>query len=277
MAISPRRVVLHPGTRGARVGKGVAEPDPEPPEGIRDQSGREGSLQALSRPDLGHIEPFGRIPMTKATDNPTSTRRRFLRLAASTAAATAFLAAPTLAGATSAIPAAPAVPDPAVALGWKWRAAYRRLIKSWDARDNAETAIRDGGEDVPLHPFTVVGNQWCSSAGSIMAACLQPDGPGTEEGKALVAAFRRKVRAYWRWRRDAGLRPFDREAEEAKRAERAVIRALAATHATTFGGIAAKLYVIRDDFRDGESDFSHAILRSALHDAERLSGKVVWT
>jgi len=53
------------------------------------------------------------------------------------------------------------------------------------------------------------------------------------------------------------------------------MRTLAATQATTFGGIAAKLYIIRDDFRDGESDFSHAILRSALRDAERLAGKAV--
>jgi len=125
----------------------------------------------------------------------TTNRRRFLSFAASGAGAAALLTAQTLAVGAEVAPAAPAIPDPAVELGQKWRVAYRRLIKSWDARDNAETAIRDSGEDVPLHPFTIVGDQWCGSADTIMATCLQPGGPGAEEGKALVATFRRKVRA----------------------------------------------------------------------------------
>jgi hypothetical protein len=198
----------------------------------------------------------------------TTNRRRFLSFAASGAAAAALLAAPALAAGVS---AAPVTPDPVAALGRKWRVAYKRMQKAWNAIETAECAIRDRGERVPSYPSTTVGNQWCGSVAMILATCRQPGGPGEEETRELVAEFRRRVRAYYQQRRAMGLRPLDLNAREESKGERALMDAIAKTPATSFAGIAAKLYAIRDDFRDGISDFSGAILRSALRDAERLA------
>ena len=53
------------------------------------------------------------------------------------------------------------------------------------------------------------------------------------------------------------------------------MKAISTTSATTLAGLAAKLRVIREDFRDGKTDYSDQIMRSALRDAERLAGKAV--
>jgi hypothetical protein len=49
------------------------------------------------------------------------------------------------------------------------------------------------------------------------------------------------------------------------------MKLLSNTPAISLAGIAAKLHVIRNDFRDGGADYSGSVLRSALRDAERLA------
>jgi hypothetical protein len=212
--------------------------------------------------------------MSKAIDKLTSTRRRFLRLAGSTAVATAFLAAPVIA----ATPAAPATapPDPLIALAVAVRKADRRAHRAWDARDEAEV-VAAGGRGHWLRPWVQVGKYMCHSPSMVLGAAQpnDPEGPSAEEGQALAAELRRKIRAYHRRRLAAGLGPCDREVKEAERGWNAAMEAIAATPATTVAGIAAELRVIRNDFADGETGHSGSILRSALRDAERLAGKAV--
>jgi hypothetical protein len=206
--------------------------------------------------------------MSKA-QNSTTNRRHFLRLAGATAAATALLAAPALA---VTVPVA-TIPDPLIALAVAERKAYRRMDRALDARDEAEGAA--GGQRQFLHPWVEAGNYVCHSPSMVLAACQpnDPAGPSAEEGQALVAELRRKIRAYRRRWLAAGLGPYDREVREATREWHAAMTALSATPAVTFAGIAVKLRVIRHDFRDGATDYSGPILRSAICDAERLAGK----
>ena len=168
-----------------------------------------------------------------------------------------------------------AVPDPLIALAEAVRKADRRWCRACDARDEAEKAC--GGPYHYLPPRIIVSNYECTSPRMILSACQPhaPNGPTAEEGQALAGQLRLKIRAYRRRRLAAGLGPYDREVEQAERAYYAGREALSTTPAITVAGLAVKLRMIRNDFRDGGSDHSGPILRSALRDAERLAGKAV--
>jgi len=214
--------------------------------------------------------------MSKAIEKLTSTRRRFLRLAGSTAVATALLAAPVIAAPA----AAAATPDPLIALGAATRKADRRWSRACDARNDAEhQASAATGERWWTYFYVQVGNQECTSPSMVMACCQpnNPSGPTAEEGRKLAAELRRGIRARARRRLAAGLGPYDREVKDARRAWNGAMKAVADTPAITVAGIAAKLRIIRNDFLDGETGHSGSILRSAFRDAERLSGKAVQT
>jgi hypothetical protein len=157
--------------------------------------------------------------MSKA-QNSTTNRRHFLRLAGATAAATALLAAPALAATPVIVPAA-AVPDPLIALGAAVRKADRRWTRACDARDEAEKA--SGGPYWWLPPRVVVANYECGSPREVFARCQphNPTGPTLEEVQSLAAELRRKITAYRRRRRAAGLGPFEREIRDARRAQSA--------------------------------------------------------
>ena len=59
--------------------------------------------------------------------------------------------------------------------------------------------------------------------------------------------------------------------ESARQRWRRACLAMAKAKAESMVGIAIKLRVIREDFGAARPSFSHAILRSALRDAERLA------
>ena len=52
----------------------------------------------------------------------------------------------------------------------------------------------------------------------------------------------------------------------------ALVEELIDTPAETVAGIAAKLRVVQNHFDGGESDWAHALLESAIEDADRLAG-----
>jgi len=161
-----------------------------------------------------------------------------------------------------------------VALGEVWAAAERNERAAWHRRDAIEERVRGELREPRLLIFA---DQHCMTRANVLARCKpqNPDGPSLQEGERVWKEYAAEMAAYRARRRKLGLRPVDADIKKYRATWARALGTLARTPAQSVIGLAVKLRVIRDDFRDGEMIYSDRMLRSAVRDAERLAGKAV--
>ena len=164
--------------------------------------------------------------------------------------------------------------DPLVALGEAYQTALRADMRANERLDEAEGRVRDRLGSLPLCIFQ---GRHCATLEEVLERCRPRyrGGPSSTEGQLAWEEYQAAVAEYEARRRKLGLAPYDAEVKRTQHAWKRALGAIARTRAENVAGLAAKLHVIRQDFRDGPTTFSAVILRSAARDAARLAGKAV--